>query len=93
MSETLTETEVELYDSFITKKSPSDINDLNIASSEIRAAYKLLKNATEPRIVILNSVAMGFASYLLYKSRNNKFYVMYTYMNIPQFYYNFENEK
>ena len=91
MSKTLTEQEIEMYENFISKKSPLDIKELYIPGygmSEGKEAYKEIKKSTEPEMIIFYSTGMGFASYSVYKSRNNKFYIIYTYANVPQIYYN-----
>lgn len=91
MSKTLTEQEIEMYENFISKKSPSDIKELYIPGSGMREgneAYKEIKKSTEPEMILFYSTGMGFASYSVYKSRNNKFYIIYTYANVPQIYYN-----
>ena len=91
MAEILTEQEIKMYDDFISKKSPADRDNLylpNQARREGREAYKQMKKSSEPQLFIIHSEAMGLVSYSLYKSSNNKIYIMYTYNNIPQLYYN-----
>ena len=91
MAETLTKEEITLYDDFISKNIPQPSKNLNIPNSarrEGREVYKQIKNAGEPQLYVLHSEAMGLSSYSLYKSSNNKIYILYTYNNIPQLYYN-----
>jgi hypothetical protein len=91
MAETLTQEEIKLYDDFISKNIPQPSKTCGMPNSsrrEGREVYKQIKNATGPQLYILHSEAMGFASYSLYKSSNNKMYILYTYNNIPQLYYN-----
>ena len=92
MAETLTQEEIKLYDDFISKNIPQPSKTCgmpNSARREGREVYNQIKNATEPQLYILHSEAMGLSSYSLYRSSNNKMYILYTYNNIPQLYYNY----
>jgi len=91
MAEILTEQEIEMYDAFISKNTPGSTKELflpNCARREGREVYEQLKKSSEPQLFIIHSEAMGLVSYSLYRSSNNKIYILYTYNNIPQKYYN-----
>jgi hypothetical protein len=90
MCETLTEEEIKLYDSFISKNGASSSKEFNIpnqARREGREMYKQLIKSTTHQLYVLYSEAMWLSSYSLYKSSNNKMYIIYTYANIPHRYY------
>jgi hypothetical protein len=89
MSYPLTQEEIDIYEKFISNKSPVKNSSLCIPSygnREGRQIYTKIKKLTEPQYEVFYSEAMGFSSYALYKSPTNKIYIINTYNNVPQFY-------
>jgi len=89
MAEPLTKEEIEMYENFISNKTPIRNRDFCIPYYGIlegRKIYAEIKKSKEPQYVVFHSESMGLTGYAIYKSPNNKIYMINSYNNVPQMY-------